>query len=225
MEITLLCNAGLAITYEGKTLLVDIPNSMFPPFASMAPAEWQSVVKREGDYGSVCGLYFTHDHPDHCDMEKVRDYKKRWPEIPCFVPEETTAQSGTLVIGPFVVSYMKLDHAPMDVPTPPHVVTWVRAGEKSIYIAADAKLDCEEHRRFIKGRVANAAFWNAMYLSRKETRKLIHDTAQRNFIYHMPQTEPDGFGIWKKCRNNLQRYGDELQSVQVLDKYPYHLKL
>ena len=31
MEIKLLCNAGLAITYEGKTLLVDIPNRHFRP--------------------------------------------------------------------------------------------------------------------------------------------------------------------------------------------------
>ena len=225
MEITLLCNAGLAITHEGKTLLVDIPNSAFPPFAPIPPTEWEKILKREGDYGSVCGLYFTHNHPDHCDMQMLQNYKERWNEVPCFVPQDSTAHSGSLVMGPFVISYMRLDHAPMNVPTPPHVVTWIRAGEKSIYIAADAKLDCDEHRCFIKGRVADAAFWNAMYLSRDETRRLIGETALKSFIYHMPQTEPDAFGIWKKCRNNLMRHGDELQSVQILDNYPYTLKL
>lgn len=225
MEIKLLCNAGLAITYEGKTLLVDIPNQAFSPFAALPPLQWQMIMNRTGEFGMVCGLFITHNHPDHCDMERVRAYRSRWNEVNVFVPDDSTPQMGTVVMGPFVISYRRMDHAPMDVPTPPHVVAWVRAGDKTVYIAADAKLDLEEHRRFLKGRVANGAFWNAMYLSRPETRLLLREAAQKNFVYHMPEVEPDSIGIWKKCRNNLSRYENELQGVTVLDCYPYIIEL
>lgn len=224
MKVTLLCNAGLALCYEGQTLLVDVPNCVLPPYATLAAGEWEAIINRKPPHENICGMYFTHNHPDHCDIEKVRSFQKRWPEIPCFFPEKNVG-NGTVVMGPFVISYAEMDHAPMDVPTPPHVVTWIRAGATSIYIAADAKLDCEQHRKFLKGRVANGAFWNAMYLSRPETRELLLSSAERNFIYHMPEEEPDPYGIWKKCRNNLKRYGEELKNIEVLCKYPSQIVL
>lgn len=222
MDVILLCNAGLAFSYEGKTLLVDVPNCTLPPYAPLAPGEWDRIMERKPPYEHLCGLYFTHEHPDHCDMDKVRAFREKWPDVPCFIPKENAGQ-GTLVMGPFIISYEELDHAPIDAPTPPHVVTWIKAGAASIYIAADAKLDCEQHRGFLKGRVASAAFWNAMYLSRTDTRRLLRESAQRSFIYHMPEVEPDGYGIWKKCRNNLKRYGDEIRNTEVLSSYPSHI--
>ena len=59
-----------------------------------------------------------------------------------------------------------------------------------------------------------------MYLSRAETRLLLRCISAKNYIYHMPENDPDGFGIWKKCKNNLNRYPDELRTVRVLKRYP-----
>lgn len=215
MDISLLCNAGLALTYEGKTLLVDVPSGLCPPFQRMEEPLWEKILHRESPFENVCGLYFTHDHPDHCDRERVADYRRLWPEVPVYFPE-AEQQEGTVVMGPFVISYGQFPHAPLDEPVPPHVVTWIRAGEQSVYITADAVPDVDRHRAFLKGRKANFAFWTSMYLSRPETRQLLHETAENNFIYHMPADDPDSWGLWRKCRLNFERFGEELENITVL---------
>lgn len=224
MKIRVLCNAGLALEYQNQILLVDAPNCPLAPYAALPEGEWARILAREAPYDRLCGLYFTHTHPDHCDLEKVREFQRCWPEVPCFLPENGP-EAGQIGMGPFFISFARLEHAPMDSPLPPHVVTWIQAGETGIYIAADARLHCEAHQAFLRGRVADAAFWNGMYLSRPETRGLLREAARRNYIYHMPEQEPDGFGIWKKCRSNLRRYPQELEHVTVIDRYPWQIEV
>lgn len=222
MKITLLCNAGLALTCEGETLLIDAPNGEMEPFFAIKEDLWQKITGNRSPFENVCGLYFTHDHPDHYDRKKVEEYLTRCPETPVFLPAENMEQ-GSVTMGPFKISYQQLDHAPMEEKTPPHVVTWIQAGTQSVYIAADAKLDTESHRAFLGEKKADIAFWNSMYLSQPQTRQLLRDAAVRNYIYHMPENDPDGYGLWRKCDRNLQRYGDELKTVTVVRCYPYEI--
>lgn len=224
MHISVLCSAGLAITCQDATLLVDLPNESFLPFYTLTQTQWEPILRRNEPYENVCALYFTHTHPDHYDQGRVEAYRNAWPDIPCFLPQEHP-EEGVFRAGPFEISYCRLEHAPMDEPVPPHVVTWIRAGEQTLYVAADAKLDLEVHRSFLRGRRADAAFWNSMYLSRPETRQLLQETAARNYIYHMPQTRPDNFGLWKKCENNCRRYADELCHVTVIEHYPWEIEI
>ncbi len=215
----LLCNAGIAVEYQNEILLVDVLNASNPPFAGISDVIWQQILKRKAPFDKVCGVYFTHIHPDHCDLGKVLQYRNQWPDIPCWLPDGS-AENGDLCMGPFSIEYSSVYHAPMDEPLPKHVVSWIKAGEKRIYIAADAALPPEPHMTFLNKRTADAAFWNSMYLSRPETRALLNQTSPRNYIYHMPESDPDGFGIWKKCKNNLLRYPEELRTVRVIKRYP-----
>ncbi len=219
---TLLCNAGLALEYDGALLLVDVLNRESRPFYGLPEETARKIQGMEPPYDRLCGLYFTHTHPDHCDLEAVARFQAAWPQIPVFLPEKYPA-AGTLTMGPFRLEFMRVPHAPMPQETPAHVVTWIRAGEKTLYVAADAALDCEAHRRFWRTRKADAAFWNAMYLSRPETRALLAEGAERNYIYHMPANRQDDGGIWRKCQANLRRHGGELQTVAILDRYPQDL--
>lgn len=218
MEISLLCSAGLAFTYEGQTLLVDVPNGLCEPFQRMEDSLWQKILHRETPFDHISGIYFTHDHPDHCDHERLDAFRRLYPEIPVFFPDGS--EGGTIVMGPFVISYSNFPHAPLNEPVPPHVVTWIRAGEESVYITADAVPDVERHYAFLKGRKASFAFWTSMYLSQPQTRMLLRDAAEKNFIYHMPPDDPDSWGLWRKCRLNFERYGDQLENVTVLREYP-----
>ena len=84
------------------------------------------------------------------------------------------------------------------------------------YLAEDAV-----HEAFLNGRKACMGIWNSMYLSRPETRCLMHRAAHKNYVYHMPECQDDMSGIWRKCRNNLQRYPDELRDIVIMDRYPY----
>ena len=222
MHISVLCNAGLAITSLGKTLLLDLPNEEYPPFYRLDDSQWAPILLRQKPYENVCGLYFTHTHPDHFDRGRVEAYCTKWPEIPCFLPEEHP-EEGEFTAGPFKVNYRRFPHVPMKEQVPVHVVSWIETPEARIYVTSDANLEPEKHRNFLNGRYANAAFWNSMYLSKPDTRALLRETAQENFIYHMPKTRPDPNGLWRKCDNNFKRYGNDLGHVTVIDHYPMNL--
>lgn len=218
MKLTLLCNAGLALETEHAVLLVDLPNEPFEPFYTLPEETWHQILRREPPYDKVCGFWFSHEHPDHCCREKVRQYQERWPEIPCFFPQEHLPM-GRKTMGPFRMEYYRMPHAPIP-EAPVHVVTLVHTGEGRVYLPADAELDCGLHREILNGRRCKAAVWNSMYLSRPDTRELMRDTAEHNFICHMPAQRPDGQGLWRKLEHNLQRNAGELIGVKVWDAYP-----
>lgn len=219
MHITLLCNAGLALTHDGQTLLVDVPNQTVLPFYGLPDEMRENIISRTPPYDTVCGLCYTHTHADHCDMTFLAEYRNRWPGVPIYYPMAKIGQ-GSITVGAFTIEYCEIPHAPMDEEAPPHVALLIQAGEKSVYIAGDAVLNPDLHQAFLKDRRADAAFWNSMYISRPETRQLLKGTAASNYIYHMPAVQTDSFGIWKKCQRNLERSADELKTVTILDQYP-----
>lgn len=208
----------MALEADNSVLLIDVPNQKSEPFFPLPEHEWQRILFRQPPYDKVCGMWFSHRHPDHCDLEKVRMFQQRWPEIPVFIPEQTNVR-GCFRIGPFNMEYQRFDHAPIPDP-PPHVVTWITAEGRSLYLTADAALEPTLHRSFLRGRRADVALWNAMYLSRPETRVLLTEAADRSIIYHLPLRSTDTSGIWKKTDSNLKRYGKELPTVSLLDHYP-----
>ena len=196
MRLSLLCNAGLALEAANATLLVDAPNEEFAPFYRLPDETWRKIIEKEEPFHKICGFWFTHDHPDHFDRMRMEDYISQWPKTPVFLPNETTT-SGRVHVGPFYISYRRVDHAPLP-EVPPHVVSWIETGEGSVYLAADAALDLTQHRSFLGDKKADIGIWNSMYLSKPETRALLHDAAHKNYIYHMPANRPDSWGLWKK---------------------------
>lgn len=224
LRVNLLCNAGLALEYNGSVLMIDVPNREYGEYYGLPLECWQRILEREPPYDGICGFYFTHSHPDHCDLQAVRQYRTRWPQTPVFLPEEAP-DSGVMQMGPFEMEFQRFAHIPLPQGAPPHVVTWITVGEKSIYLTADAEMDCRAHRAFIKQRKADAAFWNAMYLSRPATRQLLRDTAQKSYIYHMPADRNNPSPLWRKCSRNFERYGEELKNVEVLGNYPSRIRI
>lgn len=218
MKLTLLCNAGLALEADGQMLLVDLPNEHFQPFYRLPDETWNRILNREPPYDEVVGFYFTHVHPDHCDLRRLQMYRDRWPEVPVFLPKEHLTK-GQVKMGHFQMEFQRMDHAPIP-DAPVHVVTIVRGGGKSVYLAADAKLDSDAHRQFVHNEKMDCAIWNSMFLSRPETRQLMKETAEHNLIVHMPQERPDQYGLWKKLEHTLKRYPEVLAYAEILDHYP-----
>lgn len=223
VTLTLLCNAGFAIETDTAMLLLDAPNRNVLPFASVPDDIWRKLLRREWPFDKLCGFWFTHEHPDHCNLDKVAQYRALWPDTPVFVPTKAMLR-GRGEMGPFRMEYQRFPHAPIENP-PPHVVTWIEVGDFSIYVSGDAALEPEAHRAFLRGRKANVAIWNPMYLSRPETRALLAQAANRNLICHLPNRREDTGGYWKKAEHNLTRYGDELKSVTILSEPPVTIEL
>ena len=215
MNITLMCNAGLMLEHNGQTLLIDIPNGYCPPFNTISVSAWKEIVTSK----RIVGLYFTHAHPDHYNSEMVEQFCAEYPEIPVFLPKQGV-ESGNTTMGDFELEYCMVPHAPI-VDPPVHVVTLIKTKDMTVYLPADAELDPVSHRLFLNGRKADIGIWNAMFLSRPQTRSLMHEAAFRNYIYHMPLQDEDTMGIWRKCRNNFERFPEELLDITVLNHYPY----
>ena len=218
MKLTLLCNAGFALEYADSVLLVDVPNGNQPPFYTLPDDVWQQILRRRPPYDRVCGFWITHNHPDHFDRKRMEAYHKQWPQIPVFLPDLFPA-AGKVHMAPFQIRYRRVDHAPIP-DAPAHVISLISAGEKSVYLPADAVLDTAPHEAFLQGVRCDGAIWNPMFLSRAETRRLMEQTAPKNLVYHLPPERPDGFGLWKKVENNFALFSDQLQTVQLLEGFP-----
>ena len=106
-----------------------------------------------------------------------------------------------------------------------HGVYFISAAGVSVYVTADARIDAVQHRAILRGRRADAAFWNGQILSYPETRALLPEAAKKNYVYHIPADEKDACGVRRKCERNMARFGAELPNVSLLEAYPSQILL
>jgi len=220
---TLLCSAGLYLQYDGAGLLVDALNGPWAPYKQLPDETAARILAGENGFAGARGAVFTHRHPDHCRESLAEAFLRAHPGAQCFLPDERTPESLTLEIGPFTVECRSFVHTPIPYALVPHYVLYVTAGEKSVYITADAAPDCARHRAILAGRRADAAFWNGQYLSYPETRQLMAEAARQNYIYHLPEDPHNG--VRRKCERNFARCAGELTTVSALTDYPTSLKI
>ena len=145
---------------------------------------------------------------------------------PVFVPQPQTPPQLALQFGPFCVEYHQFAHTPVpgwDAIT--HGVYFISAAGVSVYVTADARIDAVQHRAILRGRRADAAFWNGQILSYPETRALLPEAAKKNYVYHIPVDEKDACGVRRKCERNMARFGAELPKVSLLEAYPSQILL
>lgn len=220
MKVRLVCSCGLLLSSRGTSVLVDAPNADFPPFYRFQAEEEARLLAANAPYDGLCGLIFTHLHPDHFDAARVKALMAARADVPVFAPDEACA-SRTFSLGAFTVECHRFAHTPApQFAALPHDVLLISDDEKTVYITSDAAPEIEKHREILRGRPIDAAFWNSQYLSYPQTRALLRECAAQNFIYHMPSGELGESAIGRKCEKNLLRYGAEVQNVRVLCRYP-----
>lgn len=103
MKITLICNCGLALESGGQTLLLDALTQELPPFYRTPEKTRREIIAGEGEYASVCGLLFTHLHPDHFDREAAEEFSARHKNALVYIPSRREPAPETLSIGSFTV--------------------------------------------------------------------------------------------------------------------------
>lgn len=226
MRITLVCNCGLLLDAGGQKLLIDAPNAPQAPYYELPAQELSRLIAKKPPYDGLLALGFTHTHPDHYCHSRVAQLQDARPDVAVFVPDAQTPDSGTVHMGCFTVEFHRLEHTPVPENLRcEHFVLLVQAEGKLVYITADAAPDAVLHRRILAGRVCDAAFWNGQYLSHAETRKLLQESAKKNYVYHVPVDPPDASGVRHKCMRNMERFSDELSGVTVLETYPSVLRI
>lgn len=225
IDAKLLCNTGLLFRYQDSAILVDALNGAIGSFYEIPDETARQIIAGEGEYAKIDGLFYSHLHPDHYNQEKNEAFLRRHPDVTAFFPTPETQDHGILHAGAFTVEYQYLEHVPCDYVWAKHYVLLVSAGGVRVYLTSDAALDIPAHRAFLNGRRADYAFWNAMYLSYAQTRRLMEESARKNFIYHVPVPAADRSGICRKIERNYQRFSDQLQEITLLERYPEPLTL
>ena len=148
LQAVLLSSTGLAFTYEGATLLVDVLNGKYGSFYQIPSQTADAVVGGEPPYDRVVGLLYSHLHPDHYDQQRNTAFLRHHPGVQTFFPTPDTPDQGELHMGPFSVRYGYLEHTPCDYAWAKHYVFWIAAGNLSVYLTTDARLVPEEHLAF-----------------------------------------------------------------------------
>ena len=69
MEIRRTANAGVLLTLDGVTILMDGVCREVKPYPVTPPEERDALSKCWPDV-----VAFTHSHPDHCDLSFVSEY-------------------------------------------------------------------------------------------------------------------------------------------------------
>ena len=225
MKITLVSNCGLVLEQDGSALLLDTLNKQYRCYYGLPPERFAAMLAGEPPYDAVCGILFTHAHSDHYSAGRAEQLHAACG-APVFLPQPDMPEHLTMQFGPFTVECSKFPHIPVPgMEALPHAVYWISTAGKNVYVTADAQIDTARHRAILHGRQAEAAFWNGQYLSHPETRELVLETAEKNYVYHIPIDEKDACGIRRKCERNMARFGAALPTVSLLEQYPSVLEV
>ena len=219
MKITLICNCGLALESGGQTLLIDALTQELAPFYRAPERTRQDILAGEGAYTSVCGLLFTHLHPDHFDREAAEDFSAHHGSALVYIPSRRKPAPELLSIGNFTVELHHVRHTQVVGHGKSTVDAMLVTCEgKRVYIASDTAPEAAIHEGVLAGRKMDAAFWNGEMLLYKPERELLHVCAEKSFIYHIPIDPQDG--LRRKLERIVSRYLEELENVRLLTQYP-----
>ena len=219
MKITLLCNCGLAICSGGKTLLVDALTQELPPFYRAPEIVRRAIIEGTGAYSAVCGLLFTHLHPDHFDRAAAEAFAKNHPDALVYCPNRRVPAPERLSAGVFTLELHRVRHTTVAGYGKSTVDAMLLTAEgKTVYIASDTAPETAIHEKVLAGRRVDAAFWNGEMLLYKPERESLSHFAAKNFIYHIPPAEEDG--LRRKLERLTERFPAECESVTLLGEYP-----
>ena len=224
MKITLICNCGLALESGGQTLLLDALTQELAPFYRAPEKTRREIIAGEGEYASVCGLLFTHLHPDHFDREAAEEFSARHKNALVYIPSRREPAPETLSIGSFTVELHRVRHTQVAGYGKSTVDVMIVSCEGNcVYVASDTAPEAAIHESVLRGRKVDAAFWNGEMLLYKPEREALCRFAAQNFIYHIPGDPQDGFR--RKLERLRGRYPAELETVRLLGDYPSEIIL
>ena len=224
MKIKLICNCGLAFESGGQILLLDALTQELAPFYRAPEKTRREIIAGEGEYASVCGILFTHLHPDHFGREAAEEFSARHKTALVYVPSRREPAPETLSIGNFTVELHRVRHTQVAGYGKSTVDAMIVSCEgKCVYVASDTAPEAAIHEGVLRGRKVDAAFWNGEMLLYKPEREMLHDCADRSFIYHIPVDPQDG--LRRKLERIVSRYPEELENVRLLTAYPSVISL
>ena len=198
--VTRTANAGVLIEMDGKRILLDGICEPLPPYLGTPPVLREALTREMPDV-----LAFTHEHPDHYDLNYTKIYK------------EKTLRS---VYGPESLPFYELgDGIEMTLVKTRHIgktdiphVSYVITGSKTVWFMGDASpISLKKMAEFKKPDLLIVPFAYAVTPSGWRMTKEMG--AWKILLVHMPQKEDDREDLWNMVRNTV---GDD-DSLVILE--------
>ena len=146
MKITLVSSCGLVLEQDGQTLLIDALNKQYRCYYGLPPETFVRMLSGEPPYDAVCGILFTHAHPDHYSASRTEQLRAACGAA-VVLPQPETPERLNVQLGPFAVECSRFPHIPVPgLEEIAHAVYWISAAGKSVYVTADAQIDTTPSR-------------------------------------------------------------------------------
>ena len=221
-------NAGLYL-WDGHTgLLVDgLHRGTATGFSVMPEKLRIDMDARTGIFSHLDVLLFTHTHRDHFDAGALQAAQARMPEVhvycsdPAFCCGAYRAAEGKIVcpgLGRIRVAAISTAHIGPLGKGRPHESFLITAGENTILIAGDGRLD-EPLARCLRQhmpRRLSALFVGMYQLHMPECQAFIRAVVpEQVLLYHLPFPEDDVYHYWLQAKQVLQDLPEDLPQVEA----------
>lgn len=241
-HITLISNAGLLVTYQGISFMIDgIYGREDHPFSNLTSETWQAMLTGSGHFSRVDYLLFTHAHPDHFSPEMTEEFLRHRDVKGLFLPtphtkgEERLAEllrergtpcvqlSGmtdhvTFKIEPEItVRAFQTAHLDPKYREVPHFCYLLTLGGTNLLLTADVDY-VHETLAFLRPFTIDAAFVNPLFFSALSHGKFFKGTldARQLFVYHVPFPEDDTMKMLPTLQRDLNAWHESGRTAVAL---------
>ena len=211
MEIRRTANAGVLVTLDGVSVLLDGVCRGLHPYLAPPKAVLADLAACPPDAAA-----FTHAHPDHFDADVTNQYR-RLTGRPVLGTEDLRQSIGGVITGPYSVGGVKLTPYPgrhigptyRDVPH----VSWLLEGSRSVFFVGDASpLFWHEEVFSLRPDVLIVPYlYVTTHLGRQAAARF---AARHTLLVHMPAEGDDPEHIWQQVREGMSL--DECPPIRIL---------
>ena len=194
MEILRTCNAGVLLTIDGVSLLLDGLCDGEQGYLPTPPKLVQSLLDTPPDL-----LIFTHSHPDHYSRQLLLPYQKQALR-PIFGPESVCMDR--IRVGEVTVTGVQTRHLGKTEPGLQHR-SFVIEGSRCVWYMGDASpMQLKKLSAFPKPDVLIVPYAYANTASAWEMTKEYR--AQTVVLLHLPDRRKDPQGLWQQVQSITQ---------------------
>lgn len=206
-----LTNSGLFFWSQGTGILIDGlfgrgPYQCFSPFP---PELHRQMTEKQGIFGHLHGLFFTHIHGDHFDPDMVYYMINEQKDIMLYAadcpentinPDESQIADGYVKKGPFELFFYETMHQGNEKKDSlyrvKHNMIVIRIEEEEFLVAGDGVFEKKQYDR-IKRFHFKVVFCNPLHLAAPESAdEICRLNPERVFITHLPRREDDRFDYY-----------------------------
>lgn len=228
--VCFLANAGIFLSYNNKTFLIDGLHRGSRRFSASTDEQVRDIISGAGIFRRIDCMLVTHTHSDHYDPMLTHRLLQNHPEtvlISPVTPSDRTSgrleqPEGYALMPNMEVHFLQLAH---EGPGYEDVVNYgydVRVGDFEFVVTGDAAISEAGLGHLTEGRTADAAFVNFPFLTLKAGRAALKNSlhAKRIFVFHLPFEGDDTENYRKSAFWAVSKAGELGLPPTVLFAFP-----